>query len=66
MPNNDEPLSVEDVRARAALAGVTLDEDTIEDITATMEAALSTLRKLDLREIRLVEPAVAFNAAWSE
>jgi len=31
-----------------------------------MEAALAPLRSLDLRAIRLVEPAVTFEAAWLE
>jgi len=54
------------VKQRAALAGISLDEDRLEDIATTMEAALAPLRSLDLRAIRLVEPAVTFEAAWPE
>ena len=61
-----EPITPEVVKARAALAGVTIDEDKIEDIAHMMEQALGPIRELDLRAIKLVEPAVAFTAAWSE
>lgn len=54
------------VKARAALAGVTLDESKLEDLAFGMEQALAPLRALDLRAIRGVEPAVSFRAAWSE
>jgi len=58
-------IKPEVVKERAALAGIILDERRVEDIAATMEAALAPLRTLDLRAIRLVEPAVTFSAAWS-
>jgi hypothetical protein len=61
-----EKITPEVVRQRAAVAGITLDEARIEDVAATMEAALAPLRTLDLRAIRLVEPAVTFKAAWSD
>ena len=62
----DEKITAEVVKRRAALAGVTLDEDKLEDIAFTMEQTLAPLRQLDLRAIRLVEPAVTFRAAWSD
>jgi hypothetical protein len=62
----DETITAEVLRKRAALAGIMLDEDTIEDLALSMEQALAPLRTLDLRAIRLVEPAVTFRAAWSE
>lgn len=63
----DEPkITPEIVKQRAALAGISLDEDRLEDIATTMETALAPLRSLDLRAIRLVEPAVTFEAAWPE
>ena len=61
-----EPITADVVKARAALAGIKLDEDKLEDIAFNMEQALAPLRTLDLRAIRLVEPAVTFRAAWSE
>ena len=61
-----EPATPEVRRARAALAGVQLDETELEDLASTMEQTLAAVRALDLRAIRLVEPAVTFRAAWSE
>jgi hypothetical protein len=62
----EEKITADVLRKRAALAGITLDEDKIEDLAFSMEQALAPLRTLDLREIRLVESAVTFRAAWSE
>ena len=61
-----EPITPETLKARAALAGVTLNEEKLEDLAFSMEQALAPLRALDLRAIRLVEPAISFRAAWSE
>ena len=61
---DDAKITPEIVRQRAALAGISLDEDRLDDLASTMEAALAPLRSLDLRAIRLVEPAVTFEAAW--
>jgi hypothetical protein len=61
-----QPITADVVRERMKLAGVTIDEERIEDIAYTMEQALAPLRSLDLRAIKLVEPAVTFRAAWSE
>ena len=63
---DENKITPEVVKQRAALAGISLDEDRLEDIATTMEAALAPLRSLDLRAIRLVEPAVTFEAAWPE
>jgi len=52
------------VRQRAAAAGLKIDDLWLEDIATNMEAALAPLRSLDPRAMRLVEPAVGFNAAW--
>lgn len=62
----DEKITPEIVKARAALAGVTFDEGRLDDVAATMEQSLAPLRKVDLRAIRMVEPALVFRAAWSE
>jgi len=63
---DETKITPEIVKQRAMLAGISLDEDRLEDIATTMEAALAPLRNLDLRAIRLVEPAVTFDAAWLE
>jgi hypothetical protein len=62
----DEKITADVVRERARLAGVSIDEDRIEEIAASMEQALAPLCALDLRATRLVEPAVASRPAWSE
>lgn len=62
----DEMITADVVRARAKVAGIQVDEEKIDDIAFSMEQALAPLRALDLRAIRLVEPAVSFRAAWSE
>ena len=59
---DETKITPEIVKQRATLAGISLDEDRLEDIATTMEAALAPLRNLDLRAIRLVEPAVTFEA----
>jgi hypothetical protein len=66
MADETVEITPEVVKERAAIAGITLDEDRIEDVATMMEAALAPLRTLDLRAIRLVEPVVTFKAAWSE
>ena len=57
------PITVEDVRRRAAAAGVTIDEDVIADVAVLLEAAIAPLRALDRRALRLTEPASAYHAA---
>ncbi len=66
MADETAKITPEVVKERAAIAGITIDEDRIEDVATMMEAALAPLRGLDLRAIRLVEPVVTFNAAWNE
>ena len=67
MPDeNTAKITPEVVRERAAIAGISIDEARLEEIATTMEAALAPLRTLDLRAIRLVEPAVTFRASWSD
>ena len=67
MPDDSSAkITPEVVKERAAIAGITLDEARVDDVAQTMESALAPLRSLDLRAIRLVEPAVTFSAAWSD
>ena len=63
---DDAKITPEIVRQRAVLAGISLDEDRLDDLASTMEAALAPLRSIDLHAIRLVEPAVTFEAGWPE
>lgn len=57
-----QPVSVEDVRARAASAGLAIDPEFEDEIAFMLEGALASLRTLDSRATRQVEPAVAFDA----
>jgi aspartyl-tRNA(Asn)/glutamyl-tRNA(Gln) amidotransferase subunit A len=52
------------IRQRAAAAGVKIDDAWLEDVAIAMESALAPLQSLDLRAIRLVEPAVRFSPSW--
>lgn len=64
MADETTEITPEVVKQRAAIAGITFDEERLDDVANMMEAALAPLRALDLRAIRLVEPAVTFKAAW--
>jgi hypothetical protein len=55
-------LSVDDVMQRAALAGIEIDADQWEMVTASMNQALQSLAALRPSEARAVEPAVRFEA----
>ncbi len=58
------PVTPDEVRRRAALAGVTLDAEMVEEVAAAMDLTLSALRRLGGRDLRFVEPALTFDAAW--
>jgi hypothetical protein len=62
----EQKITPEVVRARAAASGVTLKEEWIEDIAKSMDSALGSIRDLNLREIRQVQPAIIFDPRWSE
>jgi hypothetical protein len=66
MADETAKITPEVVKQRAAIAGITFDEDRLDDVATMMEAALAPLRTLDLRAIRLIEPVVTFNAAWTD
>ncbi len=53
-------ITEDEVRRRAAVAGIELDEELIGETILGMQVALEPLWALDLRGIRLVEPAVTF------
>jgi hypothetical protein len=56
-------LSMDELRARIAAAGVTIREDRLEMVRKLLGEALAPLRRVDSRTIRLLEPAVTFDAA---
>ena len=59
---SSKTITADEVRARAASAGIEIDPEFVEETAFLMENALASLRALDSRTIRLVEPAVAFDA----
>ncbi len=58
------PITADEVHRRAALAGVTFDEEKVDEVAAAMELTLSALRGLAGRDLRIVEPALTFDATW--
>ena len=63
----DEPkrpeLTLDELRARIAAAGITIPENRLNMIRKLLGEALAPLRSLDSRKIRPLEPAVTFDAA---
>jgi hypothetical protein len=58
---NDE-ITLDEVRRRAAVAGVTIREDRLEMVRRLLNDALAPLRRLDSRATRTLEPAATFDA----
>jgi hypothetical protein len=61
-PNVPE-LTLEELRARIAAAGVTIPEHRLGMVKKLLGDALAPLRRIDSRTIRPLEPAVTFDAA---
>ena len=59
-------ITPEIVLARAAVAGITIDPEMVEELAHGMEAALAPLRTVDWRELRPLEPAFTFAAEGDE
>ena len=62
VPNAAE-LTMEELRARIAAAGVTIDEHRLNMVKKLLGDALAPLRRVDSRTVRPLEPAVTFDAA---
>ncbi len=58
-----EDVTLDEVRRRAAVAGVTLREDRVEMVRRLLNDALAPLRRMDSRALRTLEPAATFDAA---
>jgi hypothetical protein len=61
-PNAPE-LTLDELRARIAAAGVTIAEDRLSMVKKLLGDALAPLRRVDSRTVRTLEPAVTFDAA---
>ena len=55
-------ITVDDVKTRAAVAGLTMRADRIEMVRKLLAEALKPLSQLDSRTIATREPAVTFDA----
>jgi hypothetical protein len=55
-------LTMEELRARIAAAGITIAENRLSMVKKLLGEALAPLRKLDSRTIRPLEPANTFDA----
>jgi len=53
-------LTMEELRARIAAAGITIPENRLAMVHKLLADALAPVRALDSRTIRAVEPAVKF------
>jgi hypothetical protein len=58
-----DEITVDEVRRRAQVAGVTLREDRLEMVRRLLSDALAPLRRMDARALRTLEPATTFEAA---
>jgi hypothetical protein len=58
-----DDITVDEVRKRAQVAGVTVREDRLEMVRRLLSDALAPLRRMDSRALRAVEPATTFEAA---
>ena len=56
-------MTLEELRARIAAAGVTIPEHRIAMVQKLLGDALAPLRRVDSRTVRPLEPAVTFDAA---
>jgi hypothetical protein len=65
MPNDPKApeLTLDELRARIAAAGITIPEHRLGMVQKLLGDALAPLRSVDSRAIRTVEPAVTFDAA---
>ena len=61
-PSQPDPLTIDDVRARIAAAGLTIAEARIRMVARLLNDALAPLRRVDSRTVRPLEPAVTFDS----
>jgi hypothetical protein len=59
-------VTLDEVRARAAAAGLVLREERLEMVRRLLADALAPLRRTDPGALQAVEPAVTFEAGGEE
>ena len=57
-----EDVTPDDVRKRAAVAGLAIREDRLESVRQLLKEALAPLRRMDSRALQTLEPAATFDA----
>jgi hypothetical protein len=57
-----EEITHDDVRKRAAVAGLAIREDRLESVRQLLKDALAPLRRMDSRAVLTLEPAATFDA----
>jgi len=58
--NDPQELTLEDLRVRIGVAGITVAEHRLTLVQKLLNDALAPLRTLDSRTIKTLEPAVTF------
>jgi hypothetical protein len=61
--NDPQELTMEALRARIRVAGVTIAEHRLAMVRKLLDDALAPVRALDTRTVKTVEPAVTFAPA---
>jgi len=57
-----DEMTLDDVKRRAAVAGLAIREDRLESVRQLLKDALAPLRRMDSRAVLTLEPAATFNA----
>lgn len=56
-------MTIDELRARIAMAGVPIPEARLEMVRALLTNALGPIERMDTRALKTLEPAVTFDAA---
>jgi hypothetical protein len=56
-------VTLNELRTRAAAAGLTLSDEQVQMMQRLLSDALAPLRRTDSHALRMVEPAVTFDAS---
>ena len=59
-------VMLDEVRARLAMAGLTVREEWLEMVRRLLSEALAPVRRADAHALRTVEPAAIFDATGDE
>ena len=63
MPETPPVITVDELKERIRVARLPIPDDRLEMVRGFLDAALRPLRAADSRAMRVVEPAVTFDAA---